>query len=79
MAVRWVLEKPICHGLAAAVVAMATSAPTRSGNITAHSSACMPPIDPPITACQRRMPSASANDAWVRTMSRIDTTGNDEP
>ncbi len=28
---------------------------------------------------QRSMPSSSANEAWVRTMSRMDTTGNVDP
>ena len=45
----------------------------------AHSSDCIPPIDPPTTASQREMPSPSATMAWVRTMSRVDTVGNRAP
>ena len=36
----------------------------------------MPPIDPPMTECQRFTPSASDRLACARTMSRIVTTGN---
>ena len=52
---------------------------TASGYITAHSSACMPPMDPPTTACQRSMPSPTARLCWARTMSRTVTTGNELP
>ena len=52
---------------------------TRSGYITAHSSTCIPPIEPPTTLCQRRMPRWSASAAWVRTQSRTDTTGKRLP
>ena len=62
-----------------AVVEASTSAPTRSGNIAPHSSACMPPMEPPTTARHRAMPSRSARSAWTRTMSRMVTTGNVEP
>ncbi len=43
--------------------------------MTPHSSTCMPPKEPPTTASQRGMPRWSATAAWLRTMSRIDTTG----
>jgi hypothetical protein len=39
----------------------------------------MPPIDPPMTAAHRTMPSVSASRAWTRTMSRTETTGKVEP
>ena len=39
----------------------------------------MPPIDPPTTLCHRRMPRWSATAAWVRTLSRTDTTGKRLP
>ena len=60
-------------------VAIATSDRTRRGYITAHSSACIPPIDPPITDSQRVTPRCSASRDWARTMSRIVTTGNRDP
>ena len=52
---------------------------TRSGNITAHSRACIPPIEPPTTLCQRSTPRWSATFAWLRTQSRTDTTGKRLP
>jgi len=45
----------------------------------AHSSTCIPPIDPPTTACQVRTPRWSASRACARTMSRIVMTGNADP
>ena len=39
----------------------------------------MPPMEPPTTEAHRSMPRLSATSAWQRTMSRIETTGNDEP
>ena len=60
-------------------VAIATSERTRRGYMTAHSSACMPPIDPPITDSQRVIPRYSPNLDWARTMSRIVTTGKRDP
>ena len=66
----------ICCALASAHVAIGTMAPTRSGNMIPHSSTCIPPIDPPTTACHLFTPSASASDACARTMSRMVTTGN---
>ena len=53
--------------------------PTRSGCVTAHSSERIPPIEPPMTAAQRRMPSWSASRASTSTWSRTVTNGNREP
>jgi hypothetical protein len=80
-AIAWrpVLQYAICCAVAARQVAMGTSDATRSGNITPHSSTCMPPIDPPSTLAHRSMPSASASRACTRTMSRTVTTGKREP
>ena len=39
----------------------------------------MPPIDPPTTAAQRRIPSRSASAASIPTWSRIVTVGKREP
>ncbi len=69
----------ICWAEACVAVDAAITEATRVGYITAHSSACMPPMDPPITHCHRRIPNPSANEAWVRTMSRMDTTGKLDP
>ena len=52
---------------------------TRRRYMTAHSSACIPPIEPPITDIHAAMPRWSASRAWARTMSRMVTTGNREP
>ena len=76
---RPLLHQPICWALAAAAVAIGTRAPTRSGYITPHSSTCIPPIDPPTTSAHRPMPRWSATAAWVRTMSRMVTTGKRDP
>ncbi len=79
MALRPALPKAICWALAAAAVAMGTSERTRSGNMMPHSKTCMPPMEPPITLIHRRTPRSRATAVWVRTMSRIDTTGKDDP
>ena len=42
----------ICCAVACAHVAIGTIDRTRCGNVIAHSSTCMPPIDPPMTECQ---------------------------
>ena len=44
---------------------------TRSGNPTAHSSARMPPIEPPTTAAQRSMPRCRRATTSTTTWSRI--------
>ena len=48
---------------------------TISGKLTAHSSACMPPMDPPATESSLVMPSESTSFFWSRTMSRMVITG----
>ena len=50
---------------------------TDSGKATAHSSACMPPMEPPLTESRRGMPSESISIFWARTMSAMVITGND--
>src|SRR5829696_9057678 len=79
MALRWTELYAICWAVALTVVAMGTRDAQRSGYMIPHSSTCIPPMDPPTTHRQRRIPSWSASIAWERTMSRIETTGNDEP
>src|SRR5690606_42054752 len=49
---------------------------TRSGRPTAHSSACIPPIDPPMTPAHTSMPRASARRTCAATWSRIVRYGN---
>ena len=63
-------------GCRAWVLAMATTASTWSGNKMAHSSACIPPREPPATAASRSMPSSSRKARSVRTMSATVITGN---
>ena len=46
---------------------------------SAHSSACMPPIDPPTTTAQRSMPSASAKATCASTWSRMVRYGKRVP
>jgi hypothetical protein len=58
---------------------MGTSEHTRSGNITPHSSTCIPPMEPPTTLSHRDTPRSRATAVWVRTMSLTDTTGKAEP
>ena len=79
MARRSTALQAICSALADAQVASGRIDRTRRGYMTAHSRTCMPPIEPPITASQRRIPRWSANRAWMRTMSRIVTTGKRGP
>jgi hypothetical protein len=69
----------ICCALCRVVVAIGIADTTRSGYATAHSSACMPPIDPPVTASSRGMPSLSISIFSRRTMSEIVIPGNDMP
>ena len=45
----------------------------------AHSSACIPPSEPPATAASRSMPRTSRNARSVRTMSATVITGKSEP
>jgi hypothetical protein len=58
-----------------AVVAIASTRAARSGKLAARLSACIPPIEPPTTACSRSMPSPSSRAIEARTMSRIVITG----
>src|SRR5579864_2070594 len=58
---------------------MGMAAATLSGYETAHSKACMPPIDPPATASKRSMPRKSTRLFCTRTMSPMVITGNDRP
>ncbi len=67
----------ICCALCRHVVAIGIVQRTTSGKLTAHSSACMPPIDPPETHNNLAMPSESISIFCSRTMSRIVITGND--
>ncbi len=55
------------------------AAKTASGKLAAHSSTCIPPIEPPITANRRRMPSQSMSFFWARTMSRMVMGGKSTP
>ena len=49
----------------------------RSGWLTPHCSACMPPIDAPTIEASRSTPSASSNLRWLATMSRMEKRGNE--
>ena len=69
----------IWSGLAAAAEARGRIDRTLPGYITAHSSTCIPPIEPPTTASQRPIPRRSASRAWTLTMSRTVTVGNRDP
>jgi hypothetical protein len=40
----------------AGVVVMTTALPTMAGYAIAHSTACCPPMQPPMTACRRSIP-----------------------
>ena len=62
-----------------AAVAMGTAANTDWGKAAAHSSACIPPMDPPTTANKRLMPRWSTRRFWARTMSPTVTVGNSMP
>ena len=63
----------------AVLVALDTTRRTRSGYINPHSSARMPPIDPPTTAAKDVMPKREANSASATTWSRVVSRGNREP
>jgi hypothetical protein len=55
--------------------AKTTTARERSGNVAAHSSATMPPSDPPVASATRRTPSASTSSLMSRAWSRVPTRG----
>ena len=50
---RPIAPQAICCAVACIHVAIGAIDRTRCGYMTAHSSTCIPPIDPPTTACQR--------------------------
>ena len=79
MASRPTALQAICRALAAAHVASGRIDRTLCGNMAAHSSTCIPPIEPPITASQRRTPRWSDSRACTRTMSRTVTTPKSGP
>ncbi len=58
-----------------AVVAMASTRAARSGQLAARLNACIPPIEPPTTACSRSISSVSSRPTSPRTMSRMVITG----
>ena len=60
-------------------VAIGTAANTLAGNAAAHSSTCIPPIDPPMHANSRVIPRLSISRFCARTMSPIVTVGNSVP
>ena len=61
--------------LCLAALAMAAQRFTRSGQQLASASACMPPMEPPTTACSRAIPRWSISATWARTMSATVMTG----
>src|ERR1019366_3089899 len=69
--------KAICCALCRVVVAIGMALTTDSGYAAAHSSACMPPIDPPETVSRRWMPKESISIFCKRTISPMVITGND--
>ena len=79
MAAIWVEHRAICSAVADAPHASTMSRSTRSGAMTAHSRARIPPMEPPTTAAQRPMPSASARAISTATWSRTVMSGNREP
>ena len=79
MACRPTLLQAICCADASAADAITTSEPTRCGYVMPHSSAVMPPIEPPTTDSQRLMPRCRPSTHCDRTMSRLVTTGKSGP
>src|ERR1017187_5310766 len=76
MACRPTSLKAICCALCRVVAATGIALTTAPGYAAAHSSACMPPIDPPETASSRPMPNQSISSFCSRTISPIVITGN---
>ena len=62
-----------------AVLATAITASTSSGKRAAHSSACMPPREPPEIPRSRRTPSSWSPAREARTMSPTVITGKSGP
>src|ERR1035441_9962523 len=77
MACRPTSLKAICCALCRVVVATGMALTTDSGYAAAHSSACIPPIDPPVTDSRRWIPKESISIFCKRTMSPMVITGND--
>ncbi len=65
---------PIWSAVAAAPTDRTRADPTRDGDDVTHSSARMPPIEPPTTAAQRRTPSrwdsSDSTATWSATVMR---------
>lgn len=79
MAWIWVVCTAITSAVVAAQVASTNSRSTASGQLMAHSRARMPPMEPPITAAQRWMPSCRARACSAATMSRMVMAGKRLP
>ena len=79
MARRPISLKAICIALCETQVAIGTQTRTRSGKWTAQASACIPPIEPPMTANNCEMPKCSISFACTATMSRTVTGGKSMP
>ena len=62
-----------------AAVAIGTAVNTRSVWLAAHSSTCMPPIEPPITQNSWSMPRWSIRRTCASTMSPMVMTGKFRP
>eukprot|EP00967_Tisochrysis_lutea_P108543 scaffold168160_cov27-Tisochrysis_lutea.AAC.1 len=75
MAWRCVSPMPICQADCAELHAMTTPRWTKSGYITSHSRACIPPSEPPITAETLVTPRCSRSMRCSRTVSRTVTIG----
>src|ERR1035441_10602733 len=67
IACRWTWFQPRAHAECAVGAAKPTTARERSGNVAAHSSATMPPSDPPVASATRRTPSASTTHPGEET------------
>ncbi len=70
---------PIWSAEATAPTARTSALATRSGAPAAHSSARIPPIEPPTTDAHRRMPRASASRASAATWSATVMRGKRDP
>ena len=79
MAASWGDAHAIWSADAAAQQASRSSRSTRSGWVTAHSTARIPPIEPPSTAAHDPIPSWSASRTSRATWSRTLVCGNREP
>ena len=79
MALRAIAFQATPCGCSACVLAIGMIASTSSRYCTAHSSACMPPSEPPATAASRVIPSSSRSARSARTMSATVMTGKSDP